>query len=282
MDAPWPANIVPLGMARQDLDITNARAVRDIFSRQRLCGVINAAGFTQVDKAESDVAAAYASNVEGPRILAKHCREADIPLLHVSTDFVFDGDNPEPYVETDATSPLNVYGITKRDGEVALAEVCDKYFILRVSWSYCLAGRNFVTAMLRLAQEGGDVPVVNDQFGAPTHHADIASALIGMFQQARSSAAPPWGVYHFANAGAASRFEVACHIFESLRAEGLTVGRPLPVRTADYPTPARRPLNSRLDTTKYRSAMGDHPASWQERLDRILHDYLGERRRVGS
>lgn len=282
IEARWPEGLTPVGMDHRALDITDAKAVAARFAGHRFAAVINTAAYTQVDKAESEPAAAQAVNVEGPRMLARCCRDADIPLFHVSTDFVFDGEKPAPYVETDPTNPLSEYGRTKRDGEIAIAEAWPGHVILRTSWSYRRGGRNFVTTMLRLAEAGREVAVVDDQIGAPTHCADIAAALIHVLTHVRGTSAPPWGLYHFASVGAASRYEVASRIFAALRRNGLTAGQVKPVASADYPTPARRPLNSRLDTGKYQTTFGDRPAPWQDALDRLLDDYVADKLNVAA
>jgi dTDP-4-dehydrorhamnose reductase len=270
----WPPGLIPVYARKTELDITDASAVERLFAEAPICAVINAAAYTRVDEAETAVEAACSANVGGPRILARCCRQADVPLLHVSTDFVFDGRKPTPYTESDAPNPLSVYGQTKRAGELAVTQVWPKHIILRVAWSYGLWGRNFVTAMLDLAVRRPEVAVVADQIGAPTHHADIAEALLLILDRARSGPQAAWGTFHFTNGGSASRFEVAARIFEALRRTGIRVGRVVPVPTEAYPTPAQRPLNSRLDTAKFQAIFGHRPAPWQERLDSTLAEFL--------
>ena len=273
----WPAGLLPIYAGKSKLDISDASAVERLFAAVNICAVINAAAYTRVDDAETAVQAARSANIDGPRILARCCRDANVPLLHVSTDNVFDGTKPAPYVESDAPNPLSVYGQTKWEGELAVAEVWPKHFILRVAWSYGLWGRNFVTAMLDLAVQRPEISVVADQVGAPTHHADIAAALLLMLERARAEPRVPWGTFHFTNEGSASRFEVAARIFDALRNASIRVGRVGPISTDAYPMRARRPLNSRLDTSKFETAFGHRPVAWEERLDSTLREFIASR-----
>jgi dTDP-4-dehydrorhamnose reductase len=227
--------------------------------------VINAVAYTAVDRAEQEEALAYRVNAEAVEALARACHARNIPLIHVSTDYVYDGAKDAPYLEEDATGPLNAYGRTKLAGEDAIRKHLPAHVILRTSWIYSAQGQNFMKTMLRLGAEREEVRVVDDQRGAPTPAADLAAAIVTI---ARSIAGDnrSYGTYHFADAGDVSWCGFAAEIFRQadLRA------RAVPIRTADYPTPARRPANSRLNTDKISRAFGIRPPAWQTSLAAVL------------
>lgn len=263
-----------------ELDIADEGAVRRLFASRRFAAAINAAAYTDVEAAEADGATAFRVNEQGARHLALACRQAEIPLLQVSTDYVFDGTLGRPYREADAANPLNLYGLSKYRGEQAVAAAWPRHVILRVGWCYSLAGRNFVTRMVQRAREGGEVPVVADQIGAPTHHFDIAKALLTIGDRLiRKGAHAPYGTYHFAGQGAASRAEVAEAIFAHLRARESGIGQVRRVLSADLPRLARRPANSRLECSRIARVFGLRPPPWQARLAEVLlaADGVGEK-----
>ncbi|OYU85517.1 MAG: dTDP-4-dehydrorhamnose reductase [Flavobacterium sp. BFFFF2] len=245
-----------------DLDITNADSVQAAFAQYKPTYCINTAAYTAVDKAESEPEKAHLINVEGPALLAKACAEWNTTLLHISTDFVFDGTQSTPYKETDLPNPTGVYGQTKLDGEQQIQAIWDKHYIVRTAWVYSEFGNNFMKTMLRLAQERPFLTVVNDQMGTPTHARNLAAALFQMIQKDGTFAEHPYGVYHYSQEGQCSWFDFACEILQVNRFQ--TPVKPL--KTVDFPTPAQRPAYSVLDKSKIKSVFGLGIKGWEESL----------------
>jgi dTDP-4-dehydrorhamnose reductase len=238
--------------------------------------IINATAYTNVDLAESEPQAAYKANVEIPEALAKYAREIDVPFVHYSTDYVFAGDGSAPHKEDDATAPLNVYGRTKLEGEQAVADAGGKYLILRTSWVYDATHKNFLNTMLRLGKEREELSIVGDQVGAPTFAGDLAEATLEVLnQESRISnleSGFPSGIYHLCNSGQTSWYEYAMAIFE-LAAEKnipLKVKKVIPITSSQYLTPAKRPLNSRLDCTKAKSILRVELPDWRASLEECV------------
>ena len=259
-----------IALGRQQLDITQADATLDTLRRLRPSLVINAAAYTAVDKAESE--AAYAANRDGVATLAQGCKELGIPLLHISTDYVFDGSKPEPYREDDATSPQGLYARSKCEGEERLRAILDRHIILRVSWVFGAHGANFVKTMLRLAKANPALRVVADQRGGPTHAGDIAEALLGLARRYQREGSLPWGTYHYSGAPATTWHGFASAIVEGGAARGLIPAAvPVnPIGTADYPLPAPRPANSVFDCSRAAQALGLQQPDWRQGLDHML------------
>jgi len=249
---------------RDGLDITDLGAVNEAVRVLMPDAVVNAAAYTAVDKAENDRIAAFAVNRDGPKNLAAACADLDIPLIHYSTDYVFDGRKFDGYVEDDPVAPLGVYGKSKLAGELAVQELCSKYLVLRTSWVFSAHGSNFVRTMLRLAAEREVLGVVADQFGKPTSAAEIARLTLGVL----SGAGEYWGVYHLAQPQTISWHGFAEAIFDEARKQGvlLKVGEVKAIGTADYPTPARRPVNSELNCDKLELVFGVRIMPWRESL----------------
>lgn len=264
---------------RPELDLTNLGQVSRALAEVEPSVVINAAAYTAVDKAEQDRDAAFKINAAGPAILATLSAARGIPLIHVSTDYVFDGLKRTPYVEDDTIAPLSVYGASKAEGEFAVRQMQPQHVILRTSWVYGVHGPNFVKTMLRLAAERTDVGVVNDQHGAPTSAADLADVI---FALASHMAAQPdsmgWGTYHAAASGETTWHGVAAEIFARTRAAGMKTPVLKAIGTADYPAPACRPANSRLDCRKLEAAFGLKLPPWEASLAACLDDLLSANR----
>jgi dTDP-4-dehydrorhamnose reductase len=237
--------------------------------------VVNAAAYTAVDQAESEEAAAYAVNALGAEQLAKACARRSIPLIHVSTDYVFDGASSTPYAETDAARPLSAYGKSKYEGEQRVAVACPQHVILRTAWLHSPFGENFVKSMLRLADRRAKISVVADQYGNPTYAPHLAQAILVLANRiVRQPAWSKWGLYHAAGSGEASRYELALEI---LRVSGLYGGPTAPVApiaSTEFPTLAPRPLNSRLSGEKLAADLGVRLPHWtigvQECVKRLL------------
>lgn len=244
--------------ASAEADITNPEALQALFERTKPDFCINAAAYTAVDKAESEPEKARAVNVAGARNLAGICRKTNCTLVHVSTDFVFDGSKSVPYKEDDPTNPQGIYGLTKRDGELEIARGLERYFIVRTSWVYSQFGHNFMKTMLRLAGERKEISVVNDQIGAPTYAVDLAHALLAIACSGKTA----YGIYHYSNSGIASWCDFAAEIFR-LSESRVTLHA---IPTSSFPTPAKRPAYSVLDTSRTRLVFGIEIRDWKQAL----------------
>ena len=251
------------------LDITDAEKVNHFFETNKIDYCINAAAYTAVDKAETETSDAELINVVGAKNLAIACQKYKVTLLHVSTDFVFDGTASAPYLETDNPNPVNVYGQTKLDGELAVIENLHAYFIIRTSWVYSQFANNFMKTMLRLASERDSLSIVSDQIGTPTNAVDLAKALILIINHSQlptSNSQHFYGIYNFSNEGEASWYDFAKEIFRINKVE--IDLKPIP--TEAFPTPAKRPKYSVLNKSKIKNTFGLQIKSWQESLLQIV------------
>jgi dTDP-4-dehydrorhamnose reductase len=253
-------------LGRDQLNLARPEALREALRRLAPNLIINAAAYTAVDQAESELDTAYAVNAEAPRVLAEEAVRLGAPLIHYSTDYVFDGYKATPYTEADQPNPLSIYGRSKLAGEQAIAAVDGEYLILRTSWVYSLYGRNFLLTMQRLLQEKPQLKVVDDQIGAPTWAATIAASTRALIERWQAGQAGAWGTYHLTAQGETSWFGFAQAIAAQLEARGLPCAELLPIPTREYPTPARRPLNSRLDCTRLAREWDIHLPQWQQAL----------------
>jgi dTDP-4-dehydrorhamnose reductase len=276
--------LAPLGevvaVGTQDCDLTDADAVRDLVRRVAPDVIVNPAAYTAVDKAESDEATARAVNAAAPAILGEEGAKLGALVIHYSTDYVFDGTKQGAYRESDAPAPQSVYGRTKLEGEQGLAAANPRHLILRTSWVVGAHGGNFAKTMLRLAGEREKLTVVADQFGAPTPAAllaDVSAHLVREHARARGVGFP-YGTYHVAAGGETSWHGYAQFVIGEALAAGktlkATVDAIAPLATEQYPTPARRPLNSRLDTTRFRTTFGLCLPPWQEGVAHVLRQIL--------
>jgi dTDP-4-dehydrorhamnose reductase len=248
------------------LDITNSGNCEAVFSKVKPNYCINAAAYTAVDKAETETEKAQSINVQGAQNLAEVCKKHNTVLLHISTDFVFDGEKNTAYTEEDIPNPTGVYGQTKLDGERAIEAVFDDYFIIRTSWVYSQFGNNFMKTMLRLASERDSVSVVNDQIGTPTNAVDLAETLVKIIQTAgRQPSTASFGIYNFSNEGQCSWYDFAKKIFEANKAR--IDLKPIP--TTAFPTPAKRPKYSVLDKSKIKRVFGISVKDWEESLKTV-------------
>ena len=268
-----------LAVGSADFDFRDTGAVRRLVRAQRPDVIVNAAAYTAVDKAESNRTVAEAINATAPAVLAAEVQTYGALLVHFSTDYVFDGMKQGAYLETDEPRPLSVYGASKLAGERAVQAECERHLILRTSWVLGAHGVNFAKTMLHLAAERESLFVVSDQFGAPTSAAlvaDLTAHVLRKLTGARANTA--YGVYHAVASGVTNWHEYACRVIERARAAGRPVRVPpcaiKPIATVDYPTPARRPANSRLDTSKLQAAFGLHLPAWQDGVDHVLEQIL--------
>lgn len=262
---------------REVLDLTNSDQIRRCLDAERPRVVVNCAAYTAVDKAESEIAVAMAVNRGGVAKLAAAMAERGIALIHLSTDYVFDGRKPDPYVESDATAPINVYGQSKLAGEAAIQKTLPEHVILRTSWVYGSHGQNFMRTMLRLAQDRDEIRVVDDQLGCPTaasHIAEVIGAIAGEIEHGMDNR---WGIYHYRDDSAVTWHDFARRIFKLAGARIDRVPKLVPVSTAEYPTAAARPANSVLDCRRLKKAFGLTPRSMDEGLALHIGDSLEAR-----
>lgn len=259
------ANIIACN--RQQLDITDAQAIAVKFSECAPDIVINAAAYTAVDKAEEESELAFNINALGPKNLAKAAEEINAALIHISTDYVFDGEKSAPYSENDITNPQSVYGASKLAGEQEVIKHCDKHIIIRTAWVFSEFANNFVKTMLKLAHLE-QLNIVADQIGGPTNANDIAQTLVTICEQINSNKDVEWGLYHYSGEPYCSWFDFAQQIFTTAKAEAVIEQSPNlnAIPTVQYPTPATRPKNSRLDNTKIKNAFSVQPSDWQASL----------------
>lgn len=258
-------------LGREQLDLADTERLREAIRHLQPELIINAAAHTAVDAAESEPEAAFAINAVAPGVLAEEAAALDVPLIHYSTDYVFDGSKPTAYHEDDLPNPLGVYGRSKLAGEQAISAVGGKHLILRTSWVYSLHGRNFLLTMQRLLQEREQLSVVADQIGAPTWAGSIAAATVQLIERWQQRQTAAWGVYHFSARGETSWFGFAEAIAAQLLAQGRAVAALKPIATTEYPTPAKRPLNSRLDCTRLERDWGVRLPDWHAGLLECLN-----------
>lgn len=259
------------GMARPQLDVTDARSVTAAVEATQPQLVINAAAWTAVDRAESERDAAFAVNRDGVALLADACARRGIPLLHISTDYVFDGSGARAWIPADTPAPLGAYGASKLAGELT-AQRCRQHLVLRTSWVFGAHGNNFVRTMVRLAGERDRLRVVADQVGGPTWSGHIADALLGLADRHRRNEPLPWGTWHYAGQPWVSWHQLAVEAIDAAHRLGLVARLPAieAISTADYPLPAPRPLNSRLDMQDTARALGLAAPDWREGLQQVL------------
>jgi dTDP-4-dehydrorhamnose reductase len=271
------AGIETVGFDLPEHDITQLRETFLSLEAEHPDIVINCAAYTAVDRAESEHEAAFRVNRDGAAYLADACGRLRVPLVHISTDFVFSGDSVKPYREDDRAVPLNVYGRSKREGEEAIRARLTGHIIVRTAWLFGVHGDNFVKTILKLAHEREELRVVDDQTGCPTWTGDLAGALVSMLLfLGERPGATPWGTYHFCGAGWTTWYKFACAIVdEARRYERLSVRAITPVTSDQYPVPAKRPSWSVLDTGKIARVFGIKPLPWIEGMKAMLRELYG-------
>jgi dTDP-4-dehydrorhamnose reductase len=261
--------------SKDDLDITDLGKVDHIITHLQPDLVINTAAYTQVDKAESEAAVAFKVNKTGCTHLARICNKNHLPLVHISTDYVFDGRKGTPYIETDSISPLGVYGRSKAEGESEIRSILKEHIILRTSWLYGIYGQNFVKTMLNLATRKQKIRVVSDQYGSPTNAADLARAILTISDRLHPGSDVDWGTYHYCGQGVISWHTFAQKIMDLARLHGgIRTAQVEPVATADYPTRAVRPVYSALDCGRISKHFGLDPQPWQKSLEITIRKLL--------
>ncbi|QYJ88709.1 dTDP-4-dehydrorhamnose reductase [Shewanella halotolerans] len=263
-------NAEVLALGAQELDITKEQDVFDTVNTFKPDVIINAAAYTSVDRAELEQDLSYKVNCDGPRYLAHAAQSIGASIIHISTDYVFEGNKDGLYNEDDITNPQGVYGASKLAGEQAVIKACAKHIILRTAWVFCEHGNNFVKTMLRLGQESDALSIVGDQFGGPTYAGDIAAALTNIALQCHVGK-EAWGIYHFSGMPHVNWYQFADTIFtQAFKQKVLEkVPKLKSIDTHQYPTPAKRPTNSQLDCHKIEKVFGIKPSDWQYALTKI-------------
>jgi dTDP-4-dehydrorhamnose reductase len=264
-----------IGIDIEEADLTDPDQVGRVMTATRPDLLINAAAYTQVDAAQADAPAAFAVNRDAAAHLAAACAAIQIPMVHISTDFVFDGKKNEPYVEDDPIAPLSIYGQSKAAGEAAVRQALDRHLIIRTAWLYGVHGNNFVKSMLRLGQENQALRVVSDQTGCPTFAADLAGALLTLCRRIQMQSRVPWGTYHLCGRGAVSWHGFAQRVMQiAHRLDMLAAVDVAPISTAEYPTAAPRPAFSVMSCEKINTCFGIDAPPWQESLETMLKRLL--------
>lgn len=251
-----------IGVDIQEMDITDEASVNSVIGEAAPDAVIHCAAYTAVDAAEDNVEICRKVNADGTQNIANMCKKLDIPMIYISTDYVFDGQGERPWLPDDERAPLNVYGQTKYEGELAVQNTLDKYFIVRIAWVFGVNGKNFIKTMLNLGKTRDHLTVVNDQFGSPTYTYDLARLLVDMIQTDK------YGIYHATNEGICTWYEFACEIFKQA---GLNVSV-APVTADQYPAKAKRPSNSRMSKDKLEENGFEKLPTWQDALKRYLKE----------
>jgi dTDP-4-dehydrorhamnose reductase len=268
-----------VAMDREEMDLCQPDEIRSVIDAMRPELIINPAAYTAVDKAESEPELAHAINAEAPKVIAEEAAKLGAGLIHFSTDYVYEGNKASPYIETDAVNPLSVYGKTKLAGEQAIQAVGLPHLILRTSWVYGAHGKNFLKTILRLSAERDQLKIVSDQWGAPTSSEAIANAVSQLLTHWKMSDQAQSGVYHFTNTGSTSWFGFAKAILKAYESQAAHHGLPAlkigseaitPITTADYPTPAARPANSRLDNAKLLNTFGVALPEWESSMQAVM------------
>lgn len=252
-----------IGVDVEEMDITDADACRRVITEAAPDAVIHCAAYTAVDAAEDNVELCRKINAEGTKNIAEVCRDLDIKMMYISTDYVFNGEGTRPWEPDDHREPLNIYGLTKYEGEVYIERLVKKFFTVRIAWVFGVNGKNFIKTMLRLGKERGAVSVVDDQIGSPTYTYDLARLLVDMIQTEE------YGRYHATNEGLCSWYEFACEIFRQAGMDEVTV---TPVDSSQFPAKAKRPKNSRMERSKLVEKGFTPLPTWQDALGRYLKE----------
>ncbi|MBB4640097.1 dTDP-4-dehydrorhamnose reductase [Rhizorhapis suberifaciens] len=264
-----------ISLGRPLLDLTDPAPILPALERSQPDIIVSAAAYTAVDRAEADVEAAYAVNAMGAGAVAQAAGALEVPLIHLSTDYVFNGRKVEPFSEEDSPDPLGVYGASKLAGEHAVQAACANSIILRTAWVYSPFGNNFLKTMLRLAGEREEIGVVADQRGNPTSALDIADGIFALAERLVSDSRPELrGIFHMTGSGEASWADFAVAIFEASEKRGGPCARVRPITTAEYPTPAPRPINSRLDCRKLEDIHGVRLPDWRHSMETVVERLL--------
>lgn len=251
----------PIGVDREEMDLMDNGAIRNVIMNLKPEAIIHCAAYTAVDKAEEEVEVCYQVNAESTKVIAECAKELDIKMIYISTDYVFDGTKEGEYVETDIPNPINVYGASKLKGEQYVQQLLEKFYIVRISWVFGINGNNFIKTMRRLGTEREELNIIHDQVGSPTYTADLAPLLVDMMETNK------YGIYHATNEGFCSWYEFVKEIFKQSGIEVKTT----PITADQYPTVAKRPMNSRMSKVKLKANRFKLLSTWQEALNYYLN-----------
>ena len=278
--ARWPQSTVLCALTQQDWDLTQRDKLPALLTDRSWDLIVNAAAYTAVDQAESEPDLAFAINEHAPAAIAAACAKTDVPFIHVSTDYVFDGSKDEPYTEDDPINPINTYGASKAAGEQAVRSAHAMHIILRTSWLYSPHGRNFAKSMINLAEQRDELRIVNDQHGCPTTAGDLAGAIARIAEMIAYGQPVKWGTFHYAGRGATTWYGLAEAVLDTYHALGGKRPALRGIPTSEYPTPARRPANSRLDCTRIEAELGIVPRPWRESCTAVVKEIVAAQAEV--
>jgi len=267
-------------VGRPDIELSDVDSIQRQLDHFSPNIVINAAAYTAVDRAEEEEKTANILNRDGPACLAKNCQRLDIPLIHISTDYVFDGSKSAPYLESDPVAPLGVYGRSKLAGEEAVRNILGKHLILRTAWVYSPFGSNFAKTMLRLAQDRDELKIIDDQHGSPSYAPHLAQAIISMVARLNNEQGSDqlWGTYHMTGSGETTWYAFAHEIFSDSKDLGGPSAGVFPIPTREYPTPAQRPANSVLDCGRLAEQFNIRLPDWRDGVSECVERLLKERK----
>jgi len=260
---------------RDKADITNRKIIFSILERENPDYVVNAAAYTAVDKAEAEQERAFLINEVGVKNIAEACKKYNATLIHISTDYMFDGENSAAYIENDKPNPINVYGLSKWKGEEAVRQALDQHIILRVSWVFGLYGNNFVKTMLKLGSEREALNIVSDQIGCPTSTENISNVILEIIDHLETKSNKPFGTYHYCDSPVTNWHAFAKKIFsEAEKYQPLKIKQVNAIKTVDYPTPAKRPMNSQLNCELIKSTFDIEQRSWEKSLNKLVKELI--------
>ncbi len=264
-----------IGLGHTKLDITDSESISNVLNAQMPDLLVNAAAYTNLEKAESEMELAYDVNRWGAAKIAEICFDRQIPLIHLSTDYVFDGKNKQPYTEWDTENPINTYGRSKYEGELAIRSILNQHLILRTSWVFGIHGNNFVKTMLRLQKNGDPLHIISDTNGCPTDAADIAMVIMQLAYQVNKNKRIQWGTYHYSGDHSTSWYSFAGEIFKRMsEVTGQPLPKILPVSVDRYPSALQRPINTALSCKKIGETFDIQPCQWKKGLHAVINKML--------
>ena len=270
-------NVQVVGMRHFELDITNSVSISNALNIHKPDVLVNTAAYTAVEKAESEIELAFEVNGYGAEILAKICAERQIPLIHLSTDYVFDGKNKQPYTEIDTENPINVYGKSKYEGEKAIRSVLNEHIILRTSWVFGIHGHNFVKTLLKLQKKRAPLNIISDAVGCPTAASDIAMVIIHLVSQVFQKKRMQWGTYHYCGANTTCWYSFAKEVFKTVSiATGSHLPQIIPISSEDYPSVIQRPANTALSCQKIKNVFGISPCNWEKGVQKVVNTLMNK------
>jgi len=266
-----------IGMGHFELDVTSPVSISNALNIHKPDVLVNTAAYTAVEKAESEIELAFEVNGNGAEILAQICAERQIPLIHLSTDYVFDGKKKQPYTEIDTENPINIYGKSKYEGEKAIRSVLNEHIILRTSWVFGIYGHNFVKTLLKLQKKRSPLNIISDTIGCPTAASDIAMVIIQLVSQVFQKKQMQWGTYHYCGDNTACWYSFAKEVFKTVSmATGSPLPQIIPISSEDYPSVIQRPANTALSCQKIKNAFGISPCNWEKGVQKVVNTLMNK------